>query len=917
MYIESISLQNYKSFKNYTKIHLTSVNWILGTNGSGKSNFISAILSAFMHDSVANEKNVSYNKNEDVSTIEIEINNDDLFFPNLEKHIYLKKTFLHGNITYTLNEKAITSSELRGIFEYLGFYQYNFIAQNFSYNINILQILHQVSGITKFNEVEEYILKNLNNSELDTVMEKLEYKSCKYNEINKKLDLFQSLNNKKKMLEYKIACIELENINAELKNISLTTTKSDDEILEIKLEDTRNEILEKIKEKNHIAINEELVVDNKKIQKIIDKIAILEKSKIGLYETIEKLKKESLNKEIIIQAIKYFEVMNTKEEDLPILEKKHYDLKQQFSTIPLIRNRKELFINKNQLENELLLLQKKEMSFTNKLICINNLQINLYEMVRNEFGVAGIIYNMININVKWIKALAAVAKSSLFYIVVDNQDIGDKCIHLISDKGKGTFLNYKLLQNTIEERISGISLLSDFITVKDEKYVKLINFISKKFFVTTDLQKALSIRNKYKVNVVTVDGDIVSANGSITGGYDKSDEFISEVFSIKTKIHEINNELSDLDKQIKDSEILFELENDINKKAYLKCLEYKIDFYKSRSITIPHINDEIKAKNKLDIDIHNIKVQLSSINTEISQIKSKNKAELQEYDNRLKIKQIDQEIISLKNTETNIINELYNLTEDNQNTNVALAKKNILLDKRAKLMKEYNITHLNSVQEDITCLYNELKQVKQELKPYSALNLEGRNIDKVINMKELQNTLNTIKHDTQKILDYVNYISERKSKQILQTQELITSELTRIYHVITGNIIEIKWNETVYDSTKENRNNIMCKVDDIMNIKINNEEYCFKSLSGGQKTLFIICFILSIHKIYPLPIYIFDEIDANLDVVHTSKIYNLLLQLNSQFIITTFKNIEPFKTPNTSYFKVSMNDKKSTIQNSN
>ena len=151
MYIESISLQNYKSFKNYTKIHLTSVNWILGTNGSGKSNFISAILSAFMHDSVANEKNVSYNKNEDVSTIEIEINNDDLFFPNLEKHIYLKKTFLHGNITYTLNEKAITSSELRGIFEYLGFYQYNFIAQNFSYNINILQILHQVSGITKFN----------------------------------------------------------------------------------------------------------------------------------------------------------------------------------------------------------------------------------------------------------------------------------------------------------------------------------------------------------------------------------------------------------------------------------------------------------------------------------------------------------------------------------------------------------------------------------------------------------------------------------------------------------------------------------------------------------------------------------------------------------------------------------------------
>lgn len=917
MYIESISLQNYKSFKDYTKIHLASVNWILGSNGSGKSNFLSAIFSAFMHPNFIDEKNVSYNKNENISTIEIEINNDDLFFPNLEKHIYLKKTFLHDNITYTLNGKAITSLELRGIFEYLGFYQYNFVTQDFSYNINVLQILHQVSGITKFNEVENYIFKNLNNNELDAVIEKLEYKSCKYKEISEKLNSFQILNNKKKMLEYKIACIELQNINTELKNISIDSTRNNDEILEIKLEDTRNEILEKIKEKNHISTNEELVIDNNKIQKIIDKITILEKSKTKSHEIIEKLKKELLDKEITIQAIKYFEVMNTKKEDLPILEKKYHDLKQHFSTIPLIRNRKEIFINKNQLENELSLLQKKEISFTNKLMCINNLQINLYEMLQNELGVAGIIYNMINIDNKWIKALMAVARSSLFYIVVDTQDIANKCIHLISDKGKGTFLNYELLQNTIEERISGVSLLSDFITVKHEKYIKLISFISKKFFVTTDLQKALSIRNKYKVNVVTIEGDIVSANGSITGGYDKSDEFISELFNIKTKINKINNELYDLNNQIKDSEVLFELENDINKKAYLKCIEYKIDFYKSKSIIIPHINDEIKIKNKLDIEIHTVKTQLSSINTEISQIKSKNRVELQEYDNRLKIKQVDQEIISLKEIETNIINELYNLTGNDKNTNVTLAKKNILLDKRAKLMKEYNITCLNPIKEDITCLYNELKQVKQELKPYDALNLGGRNINKIMDIKELQDTLNTIKSDTQKIFDYVNYINEKKNEQIIQTQRLITSELVQIYREITGNIIEIQWNEITYDNTKENKNNIIYKVDDIMSIKINNEKYCFKSLSGGQKTLFIISFILSIHKIYPLPIYIFDEVDANLDIIYTSKIYNLLLQLNSQFIITTFKNIETFRTPTTNYFKVSMNDKKSTIQNSN
>lgn len=64
-----------------------------------------------------------------------------------------------------------------------------------------------------------------------------------------------------------------------------------------------------------------------------------------------------------------------------------------------------------------------------------------------------------------------------------------------------------------------------------------------------------------------------------------------------------------------------------------------------------------------------------------------------------------------------------------------------------------------------------------------------------------------------------------------------------------------------------------------------------QQLSGGQKTLVALAFILAIQKCDMAPFYLFDEIDQALDPQHRKAVANMIHELSqeAQFITTTFR----------------------------
>ena len=69
-------------------------------------------------------------------------------------------------------------------------------------------------------------------------------------------------------------------------------------------------------------------------------------------------------------------------------------------------------------------------------------------------------------------------------------------------------------------------------------------------------------------------------------------------------------------------------------------------------------------------------------------------------------------------------------------------------------------------------------------------------------------------------------------------------------------------------------------------------EMTISSASGGEKSVSTVCFLLALQAIHPMPFYMFDEIDAHLDVVNSQRLAELLRDRSkgSQFLVVSLKD---------------------------
>jgi structural maintenance of chromosome 2 len=83
---------------------------------------------------------------------------------------------------------------------------------------------------------------------------------------------------------------------------------------------------------------------------------------------------------------------------------------------------------------------------------------------------------------------------------------------------------------------------------------------------------------------------------------------------------------------------------------------------------------------------------------------------------------------------------------------------------------------------------------------------------------------------------------------------------------------------------------------------LSGDDVSLNELSGGQRSLLALSFILSLLKLKPAPFYILDEIDAALDTSHTNNIGSMIKSHfeESQFIVISLKP-EMFKQANVRY----------------
>ena len=946
MYLKSIKLDGFKSFANKTTFELNKgITAIVGPNGSGKSNIVDAVRWVLGEQSVKSLR--GGNQMSDVifsgsdskealnkASVTLTFDNSDKYLKSEFDELEIKRVvYKEGESEYYINNTKVRLKDIQDLFIDSGTSNeaFNIISQGNSTEIvnskpiDRRVIFESAAGVLKYKKRKEESIRKLektkdNLSSINLVIDELSQTVLPLKEQAEIAKKYVSLKEELKESEISLTTKDITSYNEEYKKL-----KKEEEELNQQLEETK--VIEDTSEIEKLKLE---------IYKLDDEIQTSNKSLINLTEEISNLDSE---KRINIERNKYeysddkikSNLINLKEEELSVI--KEIELtNNEIDLLNLkIKNKKEdvyknneelksLVSKKNTFNKDLNDCIKEKQQLQNKIdILENNISNNLLvpKSVQNILnnprlkGIHNTIGNLITVSEEYLLCVDVVLASTKNFLIVDNEEASKNAINYLKENklGRATFLPLNIIKPRIVpieildriEKVNGfIGVLSNLIKY-DKKYENIIENQLGNVIVVKDIDAMNLIAKilEYKYRVVSLDGSIIYAGGSISGGssfksntinmqeellknkelfnnYDsKIKKLESDINALEEEIDILNNKLTNDTQDLLNNNTLKDSKNMIlnDKEEKLKNIKNDID-------AINNINE-----NSLDKKITDIMNNLNILNIEKDKLESKInelKDEREEKNNLLK--EIEDKI-SKANSEYRVLSNRLNIVSGN------IGKINVKLDNLLLyLNEEYNITYEYAsvnypleIEENL--VRDKVKKIKNEIKSLGEVNVGS--ISEYERLNTRYEFLNNQKQDLElsmnNLYDIIEEMDNIMINKFKTTFTKVADEFSKVFKIMfKGGVGKLELtNPEDYLNTGIDMTIIP------PGKKINNTQ----SLSGGEKSLTAICLLFAILNVSPVPFIILDEVEAALDESNVDLFGEYLnnKKNDSQYILITHK----------------------------
>ncbi len=214
-------------------------------------------------------------------------------------------------------------------------------------------------------------------------------------------------------------------------------------------------------------------------------------------------------------------------------------------------------------------------------------------------GINGVLANLISVDKKYEVAIEMCLGQATQNIVTDTEEDAKKLVeYLRANKlGRASFLPVssvkgKKLDRIIKNSTEGVIGVASDLVKCDKKYEQIILNLLGRTLIVENMDTAIQMAklNSYSFRIVTLEGDIISNTGSITGG------------SIQTKTVNIlgrNREIEELEKTLKDL-----------KEKKEKCTKEKAEYTES-------VTDVIEEVTRIEKELQDIEVVYATENQKI------------------------------------------------------------------------------------------------------------------------------------------------------------------------------------------------------------------------------------------------------------------------------------------------------------
>ncbi|MGN0653902.1 MAG: chromosome segregation protein SMC [Oscillospiraceae bacterium] len=363
-------------------------------------------------------------------------------------------------------------------------------------------------------------------------------------------------------------------------------------------------------------------------------------------------------------------------------------------------------------------------------------------------GIHGSVAQLIKVDSEYSVAIETALGAALQNVIVENEDTAKRCIRLLKEQksGRATFLpltsvkGNKLDNLSFKNENGYISLASELVEF-DECYAHIMNYLLGRIAVAEDIDSASYIAKKcgYKFKIVTLDGQVINAGGSFTGGS------VSKSAGVLTRKNEINSLKSELDKVNSEYEAI-----------------------KSETIKLQAESD------KLGFDIDGVKDRISEVNEDKIRFEEENK-------------RIEQ-LIAQAGSQIDLITANEKQINDRITTeNSKHSEAEILLDECEKKISESEAL-VSSHREEKDSIHKKREELSSDISSQKLLLLEIRK-DKEnaeagveqLKASALELKQNAIDYETQ--IEKQNDIIEEKKALIEQRKKELTDSFEEVKEI--------------------------------------------------------------------------------------------------------------------------------------
>ena len=481
-------------------------------------------------------------------------------------------------------------------------------------------------------------------------------------------------------------------------------------------------------------------------------------------------------------------------------------------------------------------------------------------------------------------------------VVIDINSKISKLTKLISMSSDidGLFQSISMIKKSLLQKKHSLKKLDDSI----QSYVERLT-ISEKSLSSTN--ESYSNLKSQIVSVMRIKEQLTKRNSELTS---RNTNIESEMATTESHIESLHERIAIVEKNYAGGEqdrIANEVQRINVKKINIEKLYTTItNEYRDKSSELTTLqtkaNQEKSQSNRLYEEERSLNLERQESETKIQELEKQKEPKKEVL---VKLREKEQELIATSGSSIGQLKEY----DD---------KLKILSEKKTEITKQISILErqsdsLNHDLHDLKENESKLRQIisaftfdnamepfdvepiiqglSAELTSLNSLNAKAPQmyLEVSYGYRSMSTRKNSLEEEKNAIIKFLDDVDKEKRQTFLDAFDTVDKEIRLIFNKMTsGNA----WLEL------QNEDDIFSSGISYLIQFPNKPKRESTSISGGEKTLAAIVFVLALQKLKPSPFYLFDEIDAHLDAPNSEKLAKILEERSkeSQFILVSLKD---------------------------